>query len=658
MRIEKVKIQNYRQYRELEISFGKKHSSDLHFFIGKNGTGKTNLLNAITWCLYGEESHLSKNSELLPMLNLNTFKEAIENDKKHINVEVTFNIGNNRKIIFIRKAEYRIYKNQKEPIRQSVDFEALILDASKDPITLTKDEAESRVQRFVPYSIKDFFFFDGERLDNYFKEATAQNIRHAIFIISQIELLENRLEQRLDSVLSELRKEAGKSNPQIERLAESLEEKGHEITAVDFKITECKNSILQAKGIIESCSEKLQKMPDVVKLEDERITLKSNAKHKKEILEEKTKDQEDLLFESGRAIMLWPAIEKAINTITEKRNNQEIPPPIDLNILNEIKKNNHCKVCDRDLDKRSEEAVNKLINELQLTSEIAQQLNKIDNPLHDLKDKIKNFKEKMRLLTHEVTNYGKELENIQKRLDEIDRELSGYNSEKIRNWVDQRSKFQKIHDDKIAEQSLLTLRKENLEKEYQDLKDEFDKALKKEQRSVKLKKQISFCSKALKVVNETKVLIMNETREKIEAETKDIFFKLIWKKETFKNVIITEDFNINLIHAMGFPCLGSVSAAERELLALSFTLALHKISGFDSPILIDTPVSRVSDEHRENMGNIFSSICNHKQIILLFTPAEYSHDISKSLDKIANNKYRFSLSKDEKEVKLEEILNG
>jgi DNA sulfur modification protein DndD len=106
---------------------------------------------------------------------------------------------------------------------------------------------------------------------------------------------------------------------------------------------------------------------------------------------------------------------------------------------------------------------------------------------------------------------------------------------------------------------------------------------------------------------------------------------------------------------MGFPCLGSISAAERELLALSFTLALHKISGFDSPILIDTPVSRVSDEHRENLGNVFSSISNHKQIILLFTPAEYSQDISKSLDQIANNKYRINLTKDEKEVKLEEI---
>ena len=61
-----------------------------------------------------------------------------------------------------------------------------------------------------------------------------------------------------------------------------------------------------------------------------------------------------------------------------------------------------------------------------------------------------------------------------------------------------------------------------------------------------------------------------------------------------------------------------VSAAERELLALSFTLALHKISGFDSPILIDTPVARVSDDPEKTLQISFRSKQN-KQIILLFT---------------------------------------
>ena len=60
------------------------------------------------------------------------------------------------------------------------------------------------------------------------------------------------------------------------------------------------------------------------------------------------------------------------------------------------------------------------------------------------------------------------------------------------------------------------------------------------------------------------------------------------------------------------------------MLALAFTLSLHKISGFDGPIIIDTPVARVSDENRQNFGVALASVSLQKQTILLFTPSEYS----------------------------------
>jgi len=157
------------------------------------------------------------------------------------------------------------------------------------------------------------------------------------------------------------------------------------------------------------------------------------------------------------------------------------------------------------------------------------------------------------------------------------------------------------------------------------------------------------------LLKKNKEIIREKTREKIESETNKIFFKLIWKKRTFKNIDINQDYNINLIHSMGYECLGTIGAAERELLALSFTLALHTISGFDSPILVDTPVARVSDEHRENLGKIFSKVSKNKQIILLFTPAEYSKEISKLLDTENSSRFNFKLSENEKETRLEMI---
>jgi len=108
-----------------------------------------------------------------------------------------------------------------------------------------------------------------------------------------------------------------------------------------------------------------------------------------------------------------------------------------------------------------------------------------------------------------------------------------------------------------------------------------------------------------------------------------------------------------LIHALGYPCLGSVSAAERELLALSFTLALHEVSGFNSPILIDTPVARIDEEHRENFGNAFIRVSKNKQTILLFNPAEYSQEISNILDDNCSCRFASKLMTNEFETTLE-----
>lgn len=53
MRIESIEIQNFRQFRNLSFKFPHSYGeNDLHIIFANNGVGKTNVLNAITWCLY------------------------------------------------------------------------------------------------------------------------------------------------------------------------------------------------------------------------------------------------------------------------------------------------------------------------------------------------------------------------------------------------------------------------------------------------------------------------------------------------------------------------------------------------------------------------------------------------------------------------------
>lgn len=79
--------------------------------------------------------------------------------------------------------------------------------------------------------------------------------------------------------------------------------------------------------------------------------------------------------------------------------------------------------------------------------------------------------------------------------------------------------------------------------------------------------------------------------------------------------------------------------------------------GFDSPLVVDTPVSRVSDVNRTRFANVLKNVSKNKQLILLFTPSEYSSEIASIFNTIYSSKIIID-SKDEKSTFIRGDLNG
>ena len=132
-------------------------------------------------------------------------------------------------------------------------------------------------------------------------------------------------------------------------------------------------------------------------------------------------------------------------------------------------------------------------------------------------------------------------------------------------------------------------------------------------------------------MKETRIELLAESRNEMEQETFNTFTKLLWKKDAFSKVEILEDYTFRLLDNYGSQTLGSCSAAERALLALSFTLALQKVSMHDSLLFIDTPIGRVDEDNRLNFVNILCEIAKSKQVILTFTPTEYDERVACAL---------------------------
>jgi len=651
MRISKIALENYRQFRKLAIDFPQHMSSDLHLFVAHNGTAKTNIINAINWCLYGDEPYLSGESQQLPILNQQVMREIGDTGQADVIVEVYAVVDKDEQIMFERKCTY-VWNNKSAPMRHGITSRVLVNDTKGNTQVLIDDEASNYVARSIPLGIREFFFFDGARLDNYFKHATAENINLAVLKISQIDLL-NKVSDRLMEVRREIEKEVSKGNPTIEKARKEYEDVQNKLEELKNRVVKEKEQVEIAENKIGTYEDELKSCPNAEELEDNRKALKSRRVTNQEQYDKLMSRKCESLFEYGRIIPLVPALLKTDEIIRTKHVAGEIPPVADVSLLDNILATNKCEICKRSLDSNSREEITKLRQLILMSSTIGKELMQIEGIVTITLDRANRFSRDIEDISGLISNVEKELRQIQTNIDSIDSQLEGQNIERIKNIAEERRKFEKIRDEKNRLIGRFNKEIEDKQDEVKDKEKAWDRETKKEQALKSLVNERDACFRIANLLNKCRDTILIDTRDKIRIKTKEIFFSLLWKKHTFADVLIEDDYRIRVLNDLGYDCLGSLSSGERELLALSFTLALHDVSGFDSSILIDNPVIWLDPEHKHNFSNALVKVSKNKQVILLFHTDEYTPAISAILDSEAATRRRIKLTAQEKEVVLE-----
>ena len=188
-------------------------------------------------------------------------------------------------------------------------------------------------------------------------------------------------------------------------------------------------------------------------------------------------------------------------------------------------------------------------------------------------------------------------------------------------------------------------------KELQKIQKDIDATIEKTKQLDFIKKKIDFAKRSAEIISSIELEMIDEVKEKMRAKTMEYFNRLIWKENTYSKIELDDNYKLELYHIDGYPSVGSCSAAERALLALSFTLALQEVSGYNSMLFIDTPVGRVDSENREKFAKTLTEISNEKQIIMTFTTSEYSKEIEEVFEPVESSKYILE-TKDEKETYL------
>ena len=194
MQLDYLRMKNFRQYRDATIDFSRSPPDSFIIIQGVNGAGKTNILNAITWCLFEDECHADSKYAGLPIANTS----ALDANKKgivEVSVELQFIGDDGKKLLFSRSINYKEKDGNPVEVPQAHAPPCVMMQTGREWIgPIYGGDAQYKINSLIPPEIEEYFFFDGERMDDYFKENTGKDIKDAVFEISQLELFNTLIE--------------------------------------------------------------------------------------------------------------------------------------------------------------------------------------------------------------------------------------------------------------------------------------------------------------------------------------------------------------------------------------------------------------------------------------------------------------------------------
>lgn len=661
MIINKIKLYNFRQYTEQEIILATPTTKkNFNIIQGTNGAGKTNLFNAITWCFYGREMHRNMKYSGLPLLNNLKSKSLQEGDTDHVKVEV--HMKNNEELIIFRrtlsyKKEEGKIKKIHNPDSQSPDGSIFEMFKQKGTDMEISLEPEISVNRMIPESIKEYFFFDGEQLNAYFGDNSGEKIHEAVFKISQLNLFE-KLITHLTNRKDYFRRELNKSNPKTKELGSKIEtlEKSLESYKNDYKNIKWERTGSEQKE--EEYRSKLENTPLVYvrELQSQRTSLERDINRLDTELIDKRNGRDNYVLKMAPVILTYDALVYTKGKIEEKGESGQIPPDYKKEFVERLISENLC-ICGTDLRKSPECRLN-LENLLEscsditnISSELIKDNAIIANLLSNLdkfSDKIIGFEKKINEIESFRTKCSVELQNIYEKIEGVD-------SEEIETWNKEYKRYQKLAKDLLKRELDYERNINETEKMIRRINKKLESELKKKSQQKNLQIIKDFCEESLKKSMKMRDEIMSEIRSEVEKKTQEQFFNLIWKKKTYTSVNIDENYNVSVLDQFGVQARDTLSAGETQVLALSFMAALNNVSGFDAPIIIDTPLGKLGREPKFNIAKNLPGYLENKQVTMLVTEEEYTPEVRDALLPRVGAEYKIVFNDSEKGSQSEVI---
>lgn len=612
-------------YRDHTIELAVEPSAPVVLFHGENGRGKTSLLRAITWALYGELKEKDGRTPL-PLGKLVNL-DALAEGETPFGVRLKFSHNG---------ADYVLHRSGigLRNGTEAANVSGLAVDLLPGGgLPFPAANIPDIIDGILSHDVSDFFLFDGEMLNRFEERLREERSSTQGFVRTQVEkALGLPFIRSLGSDLDTIQDAIGASMERVLRqtkkhdsLSEKYRGKKDELDGKERDLKELRARDEDLAKKIEDLDGQLAKVDEIKGLFYERKSLEREVEAAKDTI----KDYRDSLGDLAEANWWLPAAEvllrgfeasEAAITAAEDADRERFKLQYRIGQIEQQLGSGICPTCRQPVASHNEDELRADIAKMQ--AELASVPAASVDEARLKRDHLRRFSSAASVLER-VHEQEQDLRRERLRDDKRHQKIRQITEQISNNTVDIESLDRNLIDFKTtrsrASSMVAALEEERtkLRAEVASLGNQIAAQPEVDENERRLQKTVK---EASEIVDLSYDRFRAAMRQQVSDATSDLFRRLATEEE-YVGVSISEDYLLSVLD-QEHRALALISSGENQILTMAFIGALAECSVEEAPMVMDTPFGRLDVGHREGILRWVSTF--DTQVILFVQSGEYN----------------------------------
>ena len=607
MKLESLLMQNFMPFRGPHtLLFPQDEVRNVLVVFGDNMRGKTSLLNAIRWVLYGKA--LGRHLVEIPLPRLVNSEATAQGDWS-MSVVLRF-IALGSSYVLTRTATKKEFVST--PTRPDDFIVSVFLE--RDGIVLLADDVDREIAQFAPEQVSRFFLFDGELLQEYetlLIEGSSQGkrIREAIegvlgvpalaLAVEDITTLLRRAQKRQASDLIHVQAVSGLLADQATAQAK-LERAEVDRGAQDTLLADVKRKRITLEeqldesdsvyedGVILGLTR--QKIKEIRQRQDElrSVDLKLAAVSWKDLFAPALKQKREAL--EAHRLKLKEIVDGEVSTDAR------------LSALRVIVQDGTCPTCGEHCEAatlaRSRAALEAMDGQIRQRSDSVAAMWGLANEVRSVDDLlVPSVIPQLRQNDSQYMKLEVELTNLENEVDRLSEALKGFDTAAI-------AKLRGQRDDLLVSEGAFRERIDESDRDLARIQSEVAKISRQidaipEARGRQSTKLVQMYENLKAVFGSSVAVLRDSLREDVQTYASEAFRKMT-TQGSYSGLSINEHYGLSILDENG-AAVPQRSAGAEQVVALSLIDGLAKAGKPIGPIVMDTPFGRMDLKHRRQI---------------------------------------------------------